>query len=378
MYEHSKFRFQSNMKPNKNPVVFLDINIGSRKGRVVLELFKDVVPKTAENFRALCTGEKGSGVSGKPLHYKGSIFHKAVSEFMIQGGDITMFDGTGGESIYGLTFKDENFKLKHHSAGMLSMAKAGSDCSSSQFFITTIPCDHLDGVNVVFGEVRKGLGVVEEVSRVGTHEDRPFAKCWIEDCGELGHNEEEWGIGEADGTADVYPSYPTDWNASSQQLEIDSLETVITKIKNSGNYFFKVKEFVCAGCKYQKALRYIEWSRSKLKEIQNDPKQKNFVDAELICLLNSAAVSLKRKLFREALESCDLALKIDSKCVKALYRRAQAKQGLYEYEAALKDLRKAYCLSRNDKMIHREICSLRKLMMDYLTMEKIRCEKMFK
>ena len=90
-----------------NPVYFI-----FSVGRVVLELFKDVVPKTAENFRALCTGEKGTGLSGKPLHYKGSVFHKAVSQFMIQGGDIVNFDGSGGESIYGLTFEDENFELK--------------------------------------------------------------------------------------------------------------------------------------------------------------------------------------------------------------------------------------------------------------------------
>nr|AVA17410.1 putative Per a allergen [Periplaneta americana] len=165
----------NNMENNQNPLVFLDINIGlSRVGRVVLELYKDVCPKTTENFRALCTGEKGVGKLGKPLHYKGSIFHKAVSEFMIQGGDIISFDGTGGESIYGLTFEDENFEIKHHSGGLLSMANAGPNSNSSQFFITTVPCTHLDDVNVVFGEVKKGFGIVEEVSRVTTDQDRPL------------------------------------------------------------------------------------------------------------------------------------------------------------------------------------------------------------
>lgn len=106
----------------KNPIVFLDIAIESEKvGRVVIELFKDVVPRTAENFRALCTGEKGIGINGKKLHYKGSTFHKVLSQVMIQGGDIINFNGTSGESIYGIKFEDEHFGLTHSSGGLLSM-----------------------------------------------------------------------------------------------------------------------------------------------------------------------------------------------------------------------------------------------------------------
>eukprot|EP00102_Acyrthosiphon_pisum_P019495 XP_016656705.1 PREDICTED: peptidyl-prolyl cis-trans isomerase slr1251 [Acyrthosiphon pisum] len=159
-----------------NSVVFLDIEIAQEKiGRIVIELFNNVVPKTAENFRALCTGEKGNGLSGKPLHLKGSSFHRAVPEFMIQGGDITAGNGSGGESIYGLFFEDENFELLHEEPGVLSMANTGNkNTNNSQFFITTAPCSHLDGKNVVFGKVKRGFCVVQTISATATDNDIPI------------------------------------------------------------------------------------------------------------------------------------------------------------------------------------------------------------
>eukprot|EP00887_Chlorella_sp_A99_P006252 scaffold3.g6252.t1 len=188
-----------------NPRVFFDVTIaGEEAGRIVMTLFADVVPKTAENFRracergasparvcaaggglCLCTGERSAGACGKPLHYKDSIFHRVIPQFMLQGGDFERGDGTGGESIYGRTFEDENFSLRHDAPGLLSMANAGPATNGSQFFITTEATPWLDGKHVVFGRVTEGLSVVKRIEQLGSRSGRTSQRCAIADCGEL-------------------------------------------------------------------------------------------------------------------------------------------------------------------------------------------------
>mmetsp|Transcript_3210 Transcript_3210/g.3371 ORF Transcript_3210/g.3371 Transcript_3210/m.3371 type:complete len:174 (-) Transcript_3210:171-692(-) len=170
-----------------NPVVFFDVSIGGKAaGRIVFTLFADTTPKTAENFRCLCTGEKGAAaVSKKPLHYKGCVFHRVIPDFMLQGGDFTTGDGRGGESIYGAKFADENFIKKHNKPGLLSMANAGPGTNGSQFFVTTVTTPHLDGKHVVFGEVTEGMDIVRNIEAVGSRTGACAQKVMIDDCGQI-------------------------------------------------------------------------------------------------------------------------------------------------------------------------------------------------
>ncbi|KAK3568957.1 hypothetical protein QTP86_021368 [Hemibagrus guttatus] len=162
-----------------NPIVFLTIAAESELiGKITIELFANIVPKTAENFRALCTGEKGFG-------YRNSIFHRIIPDFMCQGGDITNLDGSGGKSIYGDSFEDESFEVRHTGPGIVSMANRGKNTNNSQFFITLNKTEHLDFKHVAFGIVKDGMDVVEQMGKLGSRKGEPSKKITVEDCGEL-------------------------------------------------------------------------------------------------------------------------------------------------------------------------------------------------
>ena len=169
-----------------NPVVFFEIAFAAPgkksrpkpNNRIEITLFADVVPRTAENFRALCTGEKGFG-------YDGCKFHRVIPGFMAQGGDFTSGDGRGGKSIYGDKFDDENFQLQHTEAGMLSMANSGPNTNGSQFFLTFGEAPHLDGKHVVFGQVTSGMDVLEQIEELGSASGKTSMDVVIEDCGEV-------------------------------------------------------------------------------------------------------------------------------------------------------------------------------------------------
>ncbi|XP_068224288.1 peptidyl-prolyl cis-trans isomerase D-like [Palaemon carinicauda] len=343
-----------NAPESGNPHVYMDVKIGDENvGRIVLELYADKCPKTAENFRALCTGEKGMGSKGYPLHFKGSTFHRIIENFMVQGGDFTNHDGTGGESIYGERFDDENLELKHVSDGILSMANAGPNTNGSQFFITLDATPHLNGKHVVFGRVVKGMGVVRSLEKVKTDSDKPVERCEIYDCGQFEPGQ-SFGVVDEDGTCDVYPQYPEDSDLDFAGAALDQLLKSVGDIKDAGNMLFKKQEYESAVKKYRKSLLYISRLREKRQDC-NEEDEKAINGLAVSCLLNHALCCTKLNLFSKSIGDCSEALEMDESNAKAYFRRGQAYHMSKDLEMARKDLERAKQLEPEDKGIAKEL-----------------------
>ncbi|KAL6502506.1 Peptidyl-prolyl cis-trans isomerase cyp40 [Orobanche hederae] len=364
------------------PRCFLDISIGDElEGRIVVELYNDVVPKTAENFRALCTGEKGIGPNtGVPLHYKGSAFHRVVKSFMVQGGDISAGDGTGGESVYGLKFEDENFELKHERKGMLSMANVGPDTNGSQFFITTTRTSHLDEKHVIFGKVVKGMGVVRSIEHLAVGEnDRPTVDAVITDCGEIPEGEDD-GIANFFKDGDSYPDWPADLDENPSELSW--WITAVELMKGYGNEHFKVtvinkkQDYKMALRKYRKALRYLDtcWEKEGIDEADKSLYLRK-MKAQIFT--NSSACKLKLGDLQGALLDTDFATRDEENNAKALFRQGQAHMALNDIDAAVESFRKALEFEPNDGAIKKEYAASKKKIAARRDQERKSYAKMF-
>ncbi|XP_057541713.1 peptidyl-prolyl cis-trans isomerase CYP40-like [Amaranthus tricolor] len=357
------------------PKCYMDISIGGElEGRIVVELYNDTVPKTAENFRALCTGEFGtSSISGLRLHYKGLRFHRIVKGALIQGGDISAGGESGGESIYGLTFDDENFDLKHERKGMLSMVNVGPNTNGSQFFITTTQTHQFNGNHVVFGRVIKGLGVVRSIEHVDLDADnQPMLDIVIEDCGEIPEGE-DYGVINFFKDGDTYPDWPSDLDVKSD--DFDWWVTATECIKAFGNEKFKKQDYKMAIRKYLKAMRYIDvcWDMESLDG------EKSYLLRKMRSQLftNTAACKLKMGDVNGALWDTDFALRDEEDNVKAHFRRGQAFIALSDIDSAAECFEKALELEPNDGGIKKELAATKKKIADRHNREKKTYTRMF-
>ncbi|KAK3155354.1 hypothetical protein QOZ80_2BG0202140 [Eleusine coracana subsp. coracana] len=359
----------------RNPRCFLDVSIGGElEGRIVVELFASVVPRTAENFRALCTGEKGVAAdTGVLLHYKGSCFHRIVKGFM-EGGDITAGDGTGGQSIYDLHFEDENFILKHERKGMLSMANTGPNTNGSQFFITTTRTPHLDGKHVVFGKVIKGLGVIRAMEHipVGEADDRPTADIVIADCGELPEGASD-GVTNFLKDGDMYPDWPIDLDE--KPAEVSWWMNAVESTKAFGNEYFKKQDYKTALRKYRKSMRYLDlcWEKEEMDEERSTALRKT----KSIIFTNSSACKLKLGDLAGALLDADFALRERDDNAKAFFRLGQVRMALNDIDAAVESFKRALELEPNDGGLKRELIAAKKKISDRRDQERKAFSRMF-
>lgn len=292
---------------------------------------------------------------------------------MIQGGDIFAGDGTGGESIYGLKFEDENFEMKHERKGMLSMANSGPNTNGSQFFITTTRTSHLDGKHVVFGKVIKGMGVVRAIEHVSIGEnDFPCVDITIADCGEISEGADD-GIVNFFKDGDVYPDWPADLDDNMSELSwwINAVDS----IKAFGNEHFKKQDYKMALRKYRKALRYLDvcWEKEEIDEERSSCLRKT----KSQIFTNNSACKLKLGDLNGALLDTEFAMRDGENNVKALFRQGQAYMALNDIDCAVESFKKALELEPNDASIKKEFNAARKKIIDRRDQQRKAFGKMF-
>lgn len=320
--------------------------------RVIFELFDHIVPKTARNFKALCNTSAARTKDGVVLSYLNSCFHRVVKGFVIQGGDIENGDGTGGRSIYGPSFDDENFKVKHDQSFLLSMANKGPNTNASQFFITLAAAPQLDGNNVVFGRVIGGKSYLRALELVAVDDnDRPLYLPVIEKCGHLPSNAKIRVRPMDDGTGDLFEKSIRDETLINIE-DPASVFKVVGAIKEIGTKQFKAGNNLKALEKYRKGCNYLE---DYFPDDLDDDELKTLVDLKVSLYLNVALTSIKLGVGDTAIKAASEALEMEGlgprEKAKAYYRRGNGYLLVKNEEDAIADLEMAKSFAPSDSAI---------------------------